>query len=180
MTTSAAKATVRGMGQYLITEPDTEGRSLRSLRLSPPLRSDDAEKVLTALANGMRITHVGSVPGLPAYWVINLWRTEHPEFDELCVAASQAGADKLAWETLEIADTDDRAPADKALSIAVREKMAKVLNRKKYDPAVKVEVSQGAGKADDLTDAELASIARRASRAGAVDAVVVGGGGEDG
>ena len=72
MTPSAAKATVRGMGEYLIPEPDTEGRSLRSLRLSPPLRSDDAEKVLTALANGMRITHVGSVPGLPAYWVINL------------------------------------------------------------------------------------------------------------
>ena len=171
------------MAEYLITEPDagaTENRSLRSLRLSPPLRPDDAEKVLTALANGMRITAIGSTPGLPAYWVINLWRTEHPEFDELCVQASQAGADKLAWETLEIADTDGRAPADKALSIAVREKMAKVLNRKKYDPAVKVEVSQGAGKADDLTDAELASIARRASRAGAVDAVVVDGGGEDG
>ena len=62
----------------------------------------------------------------------------------------------------------------------MREKMAKVLNRKKYDPAVKVEVSQGAGKADDLSDAELAAIARRASRAGAVDAVVVDGGAEDG
>ena len=158
----------------MITEPDTEGRSLRSLRLSPPLRPDDAEKVLTALANGMRITAIGSTPGLPAYWVINLWRTEHPEFDDLCVQASQAGADKLAWETLEIADKDGRAPADKALSIAVRERMAKVLNRKKYDPAVKVEVTQGTQAADKLTNAELEAMVRRRDKGAATDAVIEG------
>lgn len=131
------------------------------------MRPDDAEKVLTSLASGRGITEIGDTPGLPAYWVINLWRTEHPEFDELCVMASQAGADALAWETLDIADTDGRAPADKAMSIAVRERLAKVLHRKKYDPATRVEVSQGAGQADDLSDDELARIARRA---GAIDA----------
>lgn len=168
---------MRVMGEYLITPPtdgDTENRSLRSLRLSPPMRAEDAEHVLTALANGMRITHIGSTPGLPAYWVINLWRSEYPEFDELCVAASQAGADKLAWETIEIADADGRAPADKALSIAVRERMAKVLNRKKYDPAVKVEVTQGVQAADKLTNAELEAMVRRRDRGTATDAVIEG------
>ena len=149
-------------------------RATRELARNPPFRADDAEKVLKALASGLRITAIGDIAGLPPYWLINLWRSEHPEFDELCVQASEAGADALAWECLEIADNDDRLPANKALSISVRERMAKVLNRKKYDPAVKVEVSGSVGKADDLSDADLAAIARRASRADAVDADMTG------
>ena len=156
------------------------GRELRELIRCPPLRADDAEKVLVALAGGMGITTIGSIPGLPAYWVINLWRREHPEFDELCVAASEAGADALAWENVEIADDDARSPANKALSIAVRERLSKVLNRKKYDPAVKVEVTGNARAADELSDADLAAIARRADRRGAVDAVIVQPSGCDG
>ena len=148
-------------------------RELRELVRCPPLRADDAEKVLTALAGGMGITTIGSIPGLPAYWVINLWRREHPEFDELCVAASEAGADALAWENVKIADDDERSPANKALSIAVRERLSKVLHRKKYDPAVKVEVSGNARAADELSDAELAAIARRSGRRTAEDAVIV-------
>ena len=149
------------------------GRELRELIRCPPIRADDAEKVLVALAGGLGITTIGSIPGLPAYWVINLWRREHPEFDELCVAASEAGADALAWECLEIADADGRAPADKALSISVREKLSKVLHRKKYDPATRVEVAGVVREADDLSNAELAAIARRSARASAVDAVIV-------
>ena len=150
-------------------------RELRQLTRNPPLRADDAEQVLKALASGMRITKVGEIPGLPPYWLINLWRAEYPEFDELCVQASQAGADSLAWECLDIADSDNRAPADKALSIAVRERMAKVLNRKKYDPAVKVEVSGSVARADDLSDADLAAVVRRAATGSAEDAVITGG-----
>ena len=156
------------------------GRELRELIRCPPLRADDAEKVLIALAGGLGITTIGSIPGLPAYWVINLWRREHPEFDELCVAASEAGADALAWENVEIADDDARSPANKALSIAVRERLSKVLHRKKYDPAVKVEVTGNARAADELSDADLAAIARRADRRGAVDAVIVGQDGSEG
>ena len=150
------------------------GRELRELIRCPPLRADDAEKVLIALAGGLGITTIGSIPGLPAYWVINLWRREHPEFDELCVAASEAGADALAWENVEIADDDARSPANKALSIAVRERLSKVLHRKKYDPATRVEVAGIVREADDLSNAELAAIARRACRGGAIDAVFVG------
>lgn len=144
-------------------------RELRQLTRNPPLRADDAIQVLKALASGLRITAIGEIAGLPPYWLINLWRSEHPEFDELCVQASEAGADSLAWECLEIADNDDRLPANKALSIQVRERMAKVLNRKKYDPATRVEVTQAARDGDDLSNAELAAIARRASVVDAVD-----------
>lgn len=155
-------------------EPRALARAeLRELVRSPPLRADDAEKVLRALASGIGITSIGSMPGMPAYWLLNLWRREHPEFDELCVLASEAGADAMAWENIRIADDDERSPANKALSIAVRERMAKVLHRKKYDPAVKVEVSGGLVAADELTDADLAAIARRSSRRDAVDAVMV-------
>lgn len=150
-------------------------RELRELTRNPPLRADDAIQVLKALASGLRITKVGEIAGLPPYWLINLWRSEHPEFDELCVQASEAGADALAWECLEIADNDDRLPANKALSIQVRERMAKVLNRKKYDPAVKVEVSGSVARADDLTDADLAAVVRRAATGSAEDAVITGG-----
>mgnify|MGYP003403782507 FL=1 len=136
-------------------------RELRQLVRCPPIRDEDAKAVLIHLANGTGITAIGSIPGLPAYWVINLWRKEHPEFDELCVLASEAGADALAWENIEIADDDDRSPANKALSISVRERMAKVLHRKKYDPATRVEVTAGAGSADELSDDALAAIARR-------------------
>ena len=149
-------------------------RELRRLMRCPPLREDDAEKVLAALATGQGITEIGDTPGLPAYWVINLWRREHPEFDELCVAASEAGADALAWESVRIADDDERSPANKALSIQVRERLSKVLHRKKYDPAVKVEVTGSARAVDDMTDAELAAIARRASRGSAIDAEIIG------
>ena len=144
-------------------------RELRELTRNPPLRADDAEKILKALASGLRITKVGDIPGFPPYWLINLWRSEHPEFDELCVQASEAGADALAWECLEIADNDDRLPANKALSIQVRERMAKVLNRKKYDPATRVEVTQAARDGADLSHADLAPLAGRASVADAVD-----------
>ena len=150
------------------------GRELRELIRCPPIRPDDAEKVLGALARGLGITTIGSIPGLPAYWVINLWRREHPEFDELCVAASEAGADALAWENVKIADDDARSPANKALSIAVRERLSKVLHRKKYDPATRVEVAGIVREADDLSNAELAAIARRSARATAVDATIVG------
>jgi hypothetical protein len=147
-------------------------RELRELIRNPPLRAEDAEAVLLALASGMRITAIGETPGLPPYWLINLWRTQCPDFDELCVQASEAGADALSWGNIAIADDDKRTPANKALSIAVRERMAKVLHRKKYDPAVKVEVSQAAGRADDLSDSELAAMVRARSRDAAVDAEV--------
>lgn len=154
--------------------PPETGVTLRQMMRCPPLRVDDAEKVLAALATGQGITAIGDTPGLPAYWVINLWRREHPDFDELCVAASEAGADALAWECVEIADSDERSPANKALSIQVRERLSKVLHRKKYDPATRVEVAGIVREADDLSNAELAAIARRASRSGAVDAEIIG------
>ena len=136
-------------------------REMRLDRREPPFDADLATDILDMLARGVGLGAIGEIAGFPAYGVVNFWRARYPEFDEACVLASQAGADALAWECLEIADTDGRAPADKALSISVREKLAKVLHRKKYDPATRVEVTAGAGSADELSDDALAAIARR-------------------
>lgn len=159
---------------HLVNEEAEESRSLRDLRRHPTFRPDDAVRVLTALANGMRITAVGQDAGMPDYWVINDWRNRYPAFDELVVQASQAGADALMFECLPIADRIGEwanvGTADRALSIQVREKLAKVLHRKKYDPATRVEVSAGPGQADDLSDDALAAIARRS---GSIDSTAV-------
>ena len=136
-------------------------REIRLAIREPEFDPESAQRVVELLARGIGLSTIGDLSGFPAYGVVNFWRARYPEFDEACVLASQAGADALAWECLEIADTDGRAPADKALSISVREKLAKVLHRKKYDPATRVEVTAGAGSADELSDDALAAIARR-------------------
>ena len=150
-------------------------RELRELRRNPPLDADSADAVLTALAAGRPITAIGDTPGLPAYWIINRWRHEHPEFDELCVAASEAGAESMLWETLKIADDTERAAACRDVSIRARQFAMKVLHRKRFDPATRVEVSQGVRDGDELTDAELAAIVRASDRARAVIAEEGGG-----
>ena len=155
-------------------------RELRELRRHPDFDSEAAIRVLRLLSvGGVGISEIGKLPGFPDYWVINDWRNRYPAFDELVVQASQAGADALMFECLPIADRigvwKDVGTADRALSIQVREKLAKVLHRKKYDPATRVEVTAGVGQADALSDDELAAIARRA---GSIDstatAVTVG------
>lgn len=148
-------------------------RELRLAIREPEFDPEAAERVVLLLARGVGLGTIGDLSGYPAYATVNFWRARYPEFDEACVLASEAGADALAWENVTIADDDKRSPANKALSIQVRERLSKVLNRKKYDPAVKVEVTGNVRAADELSDDELAAIARRSARAGAVDAVIV-------
>lgn len=140
----------------------------------PPLREADALAVVQALSRGMRITSIGESGLFPPYWVINDWRARYPEFDEACVRASEAAADDLMAETIDIADDQSRAPACREVSIRARHAAVKVLNRKKYDPATRVEVAGIVREADDLSNAELAAIARRSARSTAVDAEIVG------
>ena len=142
---------------------------LREAMRHPPFDEDAALAVVQALSRGMRIRAVGESCLFPAYWVINDWRTRYPEFDEACVRASEAAADDLMAETIEIADDVARAPACREVSIRARHAMVKVLNRKKYDPATRVEVS-GAGRgADDLSDDDLARMVRVRGRRDATD-----------
>lgn len=161
----------------LYPTPDERAATRREMRHEaiqgawyPPMRPDDAQEVLAALSEGLRITRIGSLPGYPTYATINYWRTAHPWFDEACVAASEAGAEKMMWETLDIADDQSRAPACREVSIKARQAMAKVLNRKRFDPATRVEVTGSKMRADELSDAELAAMVRRRERATAEDA----------
>lgn len=133
-------------------------RELRHLRWTPPLDEESAQHVLHCLAEGIRITHVGNMPGLPPYAVINSWRRQSPEFDAACVAASEAGAEKMLWETIDIADDTSRHPACREVSIRARQHAMKVLNRKRFDPATRVAELTAERMADQLTDDALAQM----------------------
>lgn len=163
-----------------VTDPDalpidTRGprSQLRALIRHPPLDPEAARTVIEHLANGRRITAIGATPGLPPYWVIDQWRKRYPEFDEAVVAASEAGAEAMAWETIDIADDEQRPAACREVSIRARQFMMKVLNRKRFDPATRIEVSGNVTDGDDLSDADLARMVRRAQAAQAEDAVAV-------
>lgn len=110
-----------------IAERDIEDARRRELRAEmrfdlrhPPLREDDALAVVQALSRGMRIKSIGESGLFPPYWVINDWRARYPEFDEACVRASEAAADDLMAETIEIADDTLRTPACREVSIRAR------------------------------------------------------------
>lgn len=144
-------------------QPDPEDRlatrrALRELRWSPPLDDDSAAHVLTCLAEGIPIGRIGAMPGLPAYGVINSWRRQYPEFDAACVAASEAGAEKMLWQTIEIADDTTRHPSCREVSIKARQHAMKVLNRKRFDPATRVAELQAERMADELSDDQLAQM----------------------
>ena len=133
-------------------------RDLRMLHRAPPLDDDSADYVLTCLAEGIPITRVGAMPGLPPYAVINSWRRQYPEFDAACVQASEAGAEKMLWQTIEIADDTERHPACREVSIRARQHAMKVLHRKRFDPATRVAELQAERMADELTDDVLAQM----------------------
>jgi hypothetical protein len=145
-------------------------REIRALIRCPPFDARAAVLVIEALAQGLKLGTLHASAGFPPYWVINQWRSHVPEFDDACVRASEAAAELFAAEVVTIADDTNRAPACRAVAIDARKWAVKILNRKKYDPATRIEVTPGAGRADDLSDDELAAIARRERQAGAIDA----------
>lgn len=133
-------------------------RDMRRMRRAPPLDEDSADHVLTCLAEGLPIMQVAALPGLPAYAVINSWRRQYPEFDAACVQASEAGAEKMLWQTIEIADDTSRHPACREVSIRARQHAMKVLHRKRFDPATRVAELQAERMADELSDDQLAQM----------------------
>lgn len=144
-------------------QPDAEARDrthrdLRLLRKAPPLDPDSADHVLTCLAEGIPIMRVAAMPGLPPYALINSWRRQYPEFDAACVQASEAGAEKMLWQTIEIADDTARHPACREVSIRARQHAMKVLHRKRFDPATRVAELQAERMADELSDDQLAQM----------------------
>lgn len=134
-------------------------RQMRAELRAPPFDPHAAGLVVEALAAGRRITQVGSDAMFPPYWIINQWRNEVPEFDEACVAATQAFADECVMGIVAISDDVEEHPASRAVRIDARLKVAKVLHRKKYGDKATLDVR--AGSLDELSNDELARIARR-------------------
>ena len=146
----------RHMVPVVASREDSEAahRELRRDRRCPPLDPDVANEVLLMIASGTRITHLADLPNMPPYAVINAWRAEHAWFDEAVVQASEAHAEDMLYQTLEIADDQTRSPACREVSIRARQYAQKVLNRKRYDPATRVEVTEGRD-ARTISNAEL-------------------------
>lgn len=148
-------------------------RYIRDLRRSPPLDWDVAEQVVMMIEAGTPISAIGDIAGMPPYWVVHSWRKESPEFDELITVASEAKAERIMDEVIGIADDIARSPACREVSIRARAMLAKVYNRRKYDPATRIEVEGRTMVGDGMTTAELEAMVaderRRRLQAEAVD-----------
>ena len=140
-------------------------RYVRDLRRSPQIDWDVAEQVAMMIEAGTPLSAIGDIAGMPPYWVVNLWRRESPEFDELIVAASEARAERMLDETISIADDVERSPACREVSIRARMQAMKVYNRKRFDPALKVEVEARTQVGDSMTTAELERLVAEQRRA---------------
>ncbi len=138
---------------------------LRDLRRTPPIDWDIAEQVVMMIEAGTPISLIGDIAGMPPYWVVYSWRRESPEFDDLITAASEAKAERIMDEVIGIADDVARSPACREVSIRARAMMAKVYNRRKYDPAVRVEVEARTLVGDSMTTAELEAMVEEQRRA---------------
>ena len=147
---------------------------LRDLRRTPPIDWDIAEQVVVMIEAGTPISRIGDIAGMPPYWVVYSWRRESQEFDDLITAASEAKAERIMDEVIGIADDVERSPACREVSIRARVLLAKVYNRRKYDPATRVEVTDSRVVGDSMTTAELEALVREERRqrlqAEAVDA----------
>lgn len=139
--------------------------SITRLIWEPPFDPELAEKALAMIQAGTALTELDDIAGMPPYATVNYWRRSNPDFDAAVVAASEAKAERLADEILQIADDQSRPPACREVSIKARMAMMKVYNRKKYDPATRVEVGVTARVGDGVSDAELeAEVARQRRR----------------
>ena len=139
-------------------------RYVRDLRRSPPIDWDVAEQVVMMIEAGTPISAIGDIAGMPPYWVVHSWRKESPEFDELITVASEAKAERIMDEVIGIADDVARSPACREVSIRARVLLAKVYNRRKYDPATRVEVTDARVVGDSMTTAELEALVREERR----------------
>jgi hypothetical protein len=120
---------------------------------APPFDPVVAEDVLSVIAEGvdpMRLPS-GSIP----WRVIRSWLARYPDFAAAFNEACEAAADRLSWDTLAIADTLDEHPVSRGVRIKARQDMAKVLNRRKYDPNTVVAVANAGANLQRMSTAAL-------------------------
>jgi hypothetical protein len=100
---------------------------------------------------------------IPAPLIVRRWRQVWPAFDALMVEAEKARAAALMDQTIQIADGPGLA-ANAKNGIAARWRLAEALDRERFGPrqSLDVRVDVRVGVAPDLTDAQLAAIARGA------------------
>lgn len=89
------------------------------------------------------------------------WLAKHPEFLTMYTRAREDQADTLADQIIEIADGTD-LPDQKRVRIDARKWISMKLKPRQYGDKQQVDVSV-TKKLEDMTDDELANIARRGS-----------------
>lgn len=72
---------------------------------SIPYSARTADLIFDAIINGAAITKLAEAnPIFPSYSVVNRWRKEHPEFNDMVMEAYRMRAEKRSDEVIDIAD----------------------------------------------------------------------------
>lgn len=119
----------------------------------PEFDPDEAERVLDLIADGC--DPAAMPPGLLNWRAIRSWVRRFPDFARAYNEACEAAADRISWDTLAIADNITEHPASRAVRIKARQDLAKVLNRRKYDPGTVIAAAGVAGRVQDMSTAAL-------------------------
>lgn len=148
--------------------------------LSADPSPENFEAIAERVSQGEPLHRIAdTTPYLPSALVLKRWRREYPAFDAMLRDAESVHADRLAHETIDIADDENRSAAHARNGIASREKLAQALDRAAYGsgPAVAVNVDTGPGEAGKgIEDASTEQLwAMLASRGAIIDAGEEGG-----
>lgn len=111
-----------------------------------------AAKICEQLASGRTLSSICKAPGMPSRVAVWKWSKRYPEFRDEMTRARLAGADILADETVDIADTEDD-PQRAKNRIEARRWLAGVINPRRYGPRLDLNVSESPNVGEALREA---------------------------
>ena len=93
---------------------------------------DVADFIVRMVAEGHSVYDLwnGDRESLPHPIVVNRWKKERPAFEREMEEAEAVAAEKMVWDTLKIADDEERAPAQANNAIKTRQWLADKLSKK--------------------------------------------------
>jgi hypothetical protein len=98
-----------------------------------------ADKICERLANGEPLIHICDEEGFPSAVTVFRWLGKHEEFRNKYARARESGIDRLALETLRIADNQDEDPQSRRVRVDTRKWLLSKWAPKKYGDKLEVE-----------------------------------------